>query len=64
MVELFANSGDPDQTAASDLGPHCLLITLLGVVRSSDIRLFGVYRPTNLHVRPAKSQLSLRICAV
>ena len=36
MVELFANSGDPDQTpcsAASDLGLHCLLITILGVSR-------------------------------
>ena len=36
MVELFANSGDPDQTprsAASDLGLHCLSITLLGVSR-------------------------------
>ena len=35
MVELFANSGDPDQTprsAASDLGLHCLLITCLGVL--------------------------------
>ena len=34
MVELFANSGDPDQTphsAVSDLGLHCLPITLLGV---------------------------------
>ena len=33
MVELFANSGDPDQTprsAASDLGLHCLPITFLG----------------------------------
>ena len=33
MVELFANSGDPDQTprsAASDLGLHCLQISLLG----------------------------------
>ena len=33
MVELFANSGDPDQTphsAASDLGLHCLPITHLG----------------------------------
>ena len=33
MVERFANSGDPDQTprsAASDLGLHCLPITLLG----------------------------------
>ena len=31
MVELFANSGDPDQTprsAACDLGLHCLPITL------------------------------------
>ena len=34
MVDLFANSGDPDQTphsAVSDLGLHCLLITFLGV---------------------------------
>ena len=36
MVELFANSGDPDQmprSAASDLGLHCLPVTLLGVSR-------------------------------
>ena len=34
MVELFANSEDPDQTprsAASDLGLHCLPITLSGI---------------------------------
>ena len=34
MVELFANIGDPDQmprSAVSDLGLHCLPITLLGV---------------------------------
>ena len=34
MVELFANSGDPDQmlrSAASDLGLHCLPDTLLRV---------------------------------
>ena len=33
MVELFANSGDSDQTprfAASDLGPHFLPVTHLG----------------------------------
>ena len=33
MVELFANSGDPDQMLSymvSDLGLHCLPITLLG----------------------------------
>ena len=36
MVEMFANSGDADQmphSAASDLGLHCLPITLLGVSR-------------------------------
>ena len=36
MVELFADSGEPDQTprsAASDLGMHCLQITLLVVSR-------------------------------
>ena len=35
-AKLFANSGDPDQTphsAASDLGLHCLPITLLQVSR-------------------------------
>ena len=34
MVELFANSGDPDQmlhSAASDLDLHCLPVTCLGV---------------------------------
>ena len=33
MVELFANSGDPDQTLrsmASDLGLHCLPVTVNG----------------------------------
>ena len=33
MVELLANSGDPDQTprsAASDLGLHCLPVIRLG----------------------------------
>ena len=32
MVELFAKSGDPDHTpcsAGSDLGLHCLPVTLL-----------------------------------
>ena len=34
MAEVFANSEDPDQMphfAASDLGLHCLPITLIGV---------------------------------
>ena len=36
MSKLFANSGDPDQTprsVASDLGLHCLPVTLLRVSR-------------------------------
>ena len=36
MAKLFANSGDPDQMphfVASDLGLHCLPVTLLGVPR-------------------------------
>ena len=36
MAKPFSNSGEPDQTlhsVASDLGPHCLPITLLGVSR-------------------------------
>ena len=36
MAEIFVNSEDPDQTlhsVASDLGLHCLPVTLLGVSR-------------------------------
>ena len=36
MAKLFANSGDPDQmphNVASDLGLHCLPVTLSGVSR-------------------------------
>ena len=36
MSEIFANSGDPDQTprfAVSDLGLHCFTSTLLRVSR-------------------------------
>ena len=36
MAKLFVNCGDPDQTphsAASDLGLHCLPITLSGISR-------------------------------
>ena len=60
MVELFANSGDPDQTPrseASDLGLHCLPITLLGVSRLQWVNLDSagrckidnkiLYKPSN-----------------
>ena len=47
MVELFANSADPDQTphsAASDLGLRCLPITLSGVVRMVNCKLLQMPR--------------------
>ena len=50
MVELFANSEDPDQTpqsAASDLGLHCLSITLFGVTRLERVKAF-LYKTQNI----------------
>ena len=41
IVKLFANSGDPDQMphyAVSDLGLHCLLVTLLLVSRQQWVK--------------------------
>ena len=69
MVELFANSGDPDQTprsAASDLGRHYLPITLLGVFRLQWVKKSrSVRKRTFGHVRQAKIKIkiSLRIHA-
>ena len=42
MDKLFANSGYPDQmlhSAASDLGLHCLPVTLLGVSRLKWVKI-------------------------
>ena len=42
MVNLFANSEDPDQTPCSvafDLGLHCLPITLLGSPKYNGLRM-------------------------
>ena len=53
MAKLFANSGNPDQTprsAASDLGLHCLPITLLRVSRKRHSN-FGVYLITSLIIQ-------------
>ena len=44
MSKLIANSGDPDQTlcsAASDLGLHCLPVTLLGVSRLQWVKILS-----------------------
>ena len=48
IAELFANSGDPDQmphSVASDLGLHCLPITLLGVSRLQWVKVKKAYMP-------------------
>ena len=49
MTELFANSEDPDQTphsAASDLGLHCLPVTLLGVSRLQWVKRNSILQDT------------------
>ena len=54
MLELFANSGDPDQTprsAASDLGLHFLPITLLGVSRLQWVKISVIGTCYLRHVR-------------
>ena len=46
MVKLFANNGDPDQmlhSSASDLGLHCLPITLFGVSRLQWVKFRRAY---------------------
>ena len=43
MAKRFANSGDPDQTprsVASDLGLHCLLVTILGDSRLQSVNIY------------------------
>ena len=62
MAKLFANSGDPDQTprsAASDLGLHCLPITLLWVSRLQwvNISLFQYLSPQCLNVNVRRIRL-------
>ena len=45
MAKPFANSGDPDQiphSALSDLGLHCLLLTLLRVSRQQWVMYTGI----------------------
>ena len=45
MAKLFANSGDPDQmqrSVASDLGQHCLPITLLRVSRLQWVKIVRI----------------------
>ena len=57
MVELFANSGDTDQTlhsATSDLGLHCLQSTLFGVSRLQWVNIvYSTVRKTYLELSKA-----------
>ena len=51
MANLFANSGDPDQmphSAASDLGLHCLPMTLLLVSRLQRVKHYNLSRAYQL----------------
>ena len=46
MAKLFANSGDPDQilhAMASDLGLHCLPVTLLRVSRLQLVNFIHIF---------------------
>ena len=56
MAKLFANSGDPDQTpcsAASDLGLHCLPITLSWVSRARGYKTFFMLNSAEHEICPA-----------
>ena len=61
MAKLFANSGDPDQTpqnAASDLGLHCLPLTLLRVTRLQWVNPCPAEPGYTLHLQTVKIQIS------
>ena len=67
MAKLFANIGDSDQTsryAASDLGLHCLPITLLRVSRLQCVKtifhlLYGYCKPALCDLKLETSRYSL-----
>ena len=63
MAQIFANSGDPNQmphSAASDLGLHCLVITLLEVSQLQWVKIYVVgthlkhFTNTHLHNKNRK----------
>ena len=62
MVELFATSGDPDHmphSAASDLGLHCLPVTLLGVSRLQWVNI-----PIQLPEQTVQTRSKWRVCPI
>ena len=65
MDKLFTNGGDPDQTprsAASDLGLHCLPMTLLGVSRLNVLYRMYVLRRVIILNTLCKMVLCKRYC--
>ena len=55
MGKLYANSEDPDQTlhsVASDLGLHCLQVTLLGISRLQCVKVSGPLKPLGSYIIP------------
>ena len=65
MVELFANSEDPDQaphSAASDLGLQCLSVTLLGVFRLQWVK-YIVKLASNASIFFAKKKKKWTTCS-
>ena len=60
MAELFVNSGDPDQmprSSASDLGLHCLPITLLEIFRLQWVK----YSKTVAHLAMVLKSLNISL---
>ena len=58
MVKLFANSGDPDQmphSAVTDLGLHCLPVTLLWVSRLQWVRGMNLPQKIFLKEQPLRA---------
>ena len=55
MAKVFANSGEPNQmlhSVASDLGLHCLPVTLLGVSRLQ----WDKFKKFELRINPSPAE--------
>ena len=64
MAKSFANNGEPDQmlySASSDLGLHCLPITLLGVSRLQGVEgtRYTCTAPDKVFFQPKKTHIFL-----
>ena len=67
MAELSASSGDPDrmpQSVVSDLGLHCLPITLLGVSRLKWVKPGHTNRGLENRMIKAVCRLQIRCLSI